>query len=231
MKKGFFALKITGTGTRDVVAARAAPGGGLGCSHEPSTALKPRTGTPHPLQEGQTPGTLRAEGQPPRTPKPCGILTSFGMVSSWEVVWAEASKPARRQRGGPGEGGGSQGVQHPKCCQVQAAWEGSEQAGRAQQAGRLLRTPLLPTLASLLPLLFVHPGVLPSLSPPRVDSPSGWDNPGAGGCTGGLQPGTRLHSHSRSGFQRLRYPSSSPQPRRAVLRRRVLGGCSHPTQG
>lgn len=132
------------------------------------------------------------------------------------MVWAEASKPARRQRGGPGEGGGSQGVQHPKCCQVQAAWEGSEQAGRAQQAGRLLRTPLLPTLASLLPLLLAHPGVLPSLSPPRMDSPSGWDNPGAGGCTGGLQPGTRLHSRSRSGFQRLRYPSSSSPQGRAT---------------
>lgn len=62
MKKGFFALKITGTETRDVVAARAAPGGGLGCSHEPSTALKPRTGTPHPPVRGADPRDPQSRG-------------------------------------------------------------------------------------------------------------------------------------------------------------------------
>lgn len=49
MKKGFLALKITATGTRDVVAARAARAGGLGCSHEPTTASRGRTVIPQPL--------------------------------------------------------------------------------------------------------------------------------------------------------------------------------------
>lgn len=61
--------------------------------------------------------------------------------------------------------GGSWGVQHPKCCQVQAAWEGSEQEGRAQQPGRLLQTPLLPAPASLL---------LPPRSPLCGPSPHGF---------------------------------------------------------
>ena len=33
-----------------------------------------------------------------RVAQPLFLLTSFGMVSSWEVVWADASKPAKRQK-------------------------------------------------------------------------------------------------------------------------------------
>lgn len=86
LKKGFFALKIAGIGTRDVVATRVARGGGLGCSHQ-STSPKAKNSHPTAPVRGADPEDPQSPGAAAPTPKPPpGILTSFGMVSSWEVV-------------------------------------------------------------------------------------------------------------------------------------------------